>query len=156
MLRWRLLLGTLLTALLVCLVWLDYQLDEFPGLVLVPLAVILAVMAAGELLSMWAASGRQVARWPVLVGTALIVAANGPPVLFDFPQFPTGSLGWPLLALAVAGVGVLAVEICRYREALRLFLLQAHLGAVGLYREGRRPGDALRPDIIKDRIVHVV
>lgn len=134
MLRWRLLLGSVLIAALVCLIWLDHGLGEafgYSGLVLVPLTVIIAVIAVHELLSMWAASGRQLRRWPVFFGTVLVVASSGPPVISDFPQLPIGLLGWPLLVLAVAAALVLAGEMWR-RDGSARKVENAALGVFAL------------------------
>ncbi len=49
MLRWRLLLGTLLIALLVGLFWLDHR-GEIPGLWLAPLLLVFGLLATQELL----------------------------------------------------------------------------------------------------------
>ena len=64
MLRWRFILGTLLTAAIVGLCWLDFALG-WPGLVLLPLAVAIAMLAVGELLAMFRARGHDPLAWTV-------------------------------------------------------------------------------------------
>ena len=64
MLRWRLLLGTLIIAVLVALCWLDYR-ATMPGVWLLPLAIIAAVLATKELLDLAALAGLRPLRWTV-------------------------------------------------------------------------------------------
>jgi hypothetical protein len=52
MLIWRLILGPLLVAALAGPCWLDYR-SSRPGIYLLPLAVVLSILAAGELLAMF-------------------------------------------------------------------------------------------------------
>jgi phosphatidate cytidylyltransferase len=87
MLRWRLLLGTLLIAALVGLCWLDAgtgtavnvlygSSPRLPGGWLMPVALIAAWLATRELLEMAAAADLRPARWPVYLGNLWIVVAN--------------------------------------------------------------------------------
>ena len=75
MLRWRLLLGAVFIAIIVALCWLDHRLQP-PGLVLLPLALILSILASSEIL--WLASGRSLQPSAIVVygGNLLIVASN--------------------------------------------------------------------------------
>ena len=73
MLRWRLLLGTLLIAGLVALCALDAKLpEEFGGALLLPVALIAALLATREVLDLAAAGNMRPLRWPVYVGILLI------------------------------------------------------------------------------------
>ena len=69
MLRWRLLLGAVLIASLVGLVWLDHAVAT-PGAVLFGVALVLTVLAAQEVVSLLAAGGyRPLAG--VIIGTKI-------------------------------------------------------------------------------------
>lgn len=79
MLRWRLLLGIVFVAALLALGWLDLHATR-PGAYLFPLALALAVLAAGEVLSLLAARGLDPLPWVVYGGSVAVVAANGVPI----------------------------------------------------------------------------
>lgn len=120
MLRWRLLLGALFIAALVVLCILDGQqaLGAAPGLWLFPLALLLAVVASGEMLWLFAARDWRPGRFVVYAGNLGIVAANGVPLYWpEYPaNCPLGRLGWPLGALGLAVLGAFAGEMIRYRQ----------------------------------------
>lgn len=118
MLRWRLLLGTLIIAALVGLLWLDCR-ATIPGVWLFPLAVLLTLLASGEILDLCRAAGLQPLDWVVYGGNLLIVAASwlGPLAgsAFGSQHARLSSADWVLMAL---GLGVLAAflgEMFRYR-----------------------------------------
>ncbi len=75
MLRWRFLLGTLIIAALVGLCWLDMG-AAVPGLYLMPVVVVLAVMATRELLDLAAAAGIHPLRWSVYGGNIVLVSVH--------------------------------------------------------------------------------
>lgn len=127
MLRWRLLLGTLIVVILVGVAWLDH-LAAVHGIWLLPVAIVFAVAASKELLSLAAAGGLRPLSWPVYCGNLLLVAsawvplfwqlAKGLPLQWEIsPRELPGVLWmWPLFALAVGVLLVFIGEICRYER----------------------------------------
>jgi phosphatidate cytidylyltransferase len=120
-LAWRLALGTLFVAVLVGLCAWDSQL-EAPGLVLFPVAVGLAVLAAEELIGLFAARGLSPASWSVYLGTLLVVVSNAAVVYWPllgrpYPaDCPLGKLGWPLAALGIGLILAFVAEMRRYER----------------------------------------
>jgi len=80
MLRWRLLLGTVIIAALVGLCWADHVVP-IPGAVLLPLALLVTVLAGGEVLAVAAAGGIHPSGWVVHCGNLLIVVAGWVPAV---------------------------------------------------------------------------
>ena len=121
MLVWRLALGTLFVAALVGLCAWDARLGA-PGLVLFPVAVGLAVLAASELIGLYAARGLSPAPWSVYAGCLLIVVSNAAVVYWPLsgtfypPDCPVGKLGWPLAALAIGLIVAFVAEMRRYER----------------------------------------
>ena len=74
MLRWRLLLGALMIAVLVALCWLDHR-ASVPGAWLLPLAVVASVLATKEVLDLAALAGLRPLRWTVYCGTIVLVGS---------------------------------------------------------------------------------
>ncbi|MEX0642227.1 MAG: phosphatidate cytidylyltransferase [Pirellulales bacterium] len=118
MLRTRLILGTIFVAALVALCWLDYHASR-PGIYLLPLAVVLSLAGAGELLAMWRQHGEkpQPLPWVVYSGTLITVLAAGTPVWLP-PSWNGGStigqLGWLAIGLAVSLLLAIVGEMRRY------------------------------------------
>jgi phosphatidate cytidylyltransferase len=75
MLRWRLLLGTLIIAALAGLCWLDHA-ATFPGTYLMPVAVIFAYFASAETVQLMNAAGLEPRAQLVHCGNILILFAN--------------------------------------------------------------------------------
>jgi phosphatidate cytidylyltransferase len=116
MLRWRLLLGVLIVAGLIGLCWLDHQkgLDGGPpGVVLLPLALLISLAASGEVISLLAAADRHPVAWVIYVGNALVVLSNVPALWMNMDIPPL--LG-PMGALAVVVCLAFLAEMRRYRE----------------------------------------
>lgn len=115
MLRWRLILGTLFVAVLGALIYLDFRADT-PGLFLLPIALLFAILAAGEMVRLGTYGDRIPPKAAIYFGTTLVVASNFLPRLIpDFPvDCPIGNLGWPLLTLAAAILLVAVVELMKY------------------------------------------
>lgn len=134
MLRWRLLLGVILIGLLTGLFILDHK-SAVAGAWLFPLAVLLAVLLAGEMLWLLSTADQRPLPWVVYSGTLLVVASNGIPIYFANvlpPDCPIGKLGWPLLALA-AGVLIAVIgEMLRY-ETFK-----------GEKQKGGKPGEVIK------------
>ncbi|MBX7169293.1 MAG: phosphatidate cytidylyltransferase, partial [Pirellulales bacterium] len=117
MLRWRLLLGAVLIAALVGLVWLDHSL-AMPGAVLFGVALMLTILAAQEVVSLLAAGGYRPLAGVIYGGSLLVVLSNAVP-LFIRPvsdEHPLERLGWPLLAFTLSFMAALAGEMRRYRQ----------------------------------------
>jgi phosphatidate cytidylyltransferase len=138
MLRWRMLLGTLLIAALVALCAFDAMLPfELGGVLLLLVALFVSSLASNEVLDMAAAGGMRPLRWPVYVGNLLIVTGAWTPIYQFMPLIPRLLRQWnifdapfemeirhamPLgmaLFVAVFVVVVLlsfSAEMCRYRK----------------------------------------
>jgi phosphatidate cytidylyltransferase len=118
MLRWRLLLGTLIIAVLVGLGWLDHA-ASIKGALLLPVAVCLILLGGGEILALARTAGMQPVAWTVHGGNLLLLAAAWLPLAFgDLAQSPGGIAPstWPMVALAVGTLLVFAAEMYRYEK----------------------------------------
>lgn len=115
MLRWRLLLGVILVAVLAGLFWLDYHASP-PGLWLFPLAVVAAVLAAGEMVRLCAMREPRPRAGVIYFGTLAPVLLSGVPMfLLDDPaSCGLGRLGWPLLGVAVGLLFAFLAEMRHY------------------------------------------
>jgi phosphatidate cytidylyltransferase len=117
---WRLALGFLFTGALVGLCWADARL-EHPGMIFLPVAIGLSVLAADELWQLAAARGLRPHRAATLLGSAAVVASNAAVVYWPlggtaYPaDCPIGKFGWPLAASAVGLMLAFGVEMRRYR-----------------------------------------
>ncbi len=135
MLRTRLIVGTVLIAVLVGLSWLDH-LAAIPGVWLMPALIALVVLATQELLGLWAPNGLKPIVPVVHLGTLLVLlsawvpvagamagyAALGQPVFSVQTQSwscPAAD-GWSLGALALAIVLALLAEMARYEKPGRV------------------------------------
>ena len=118
MLRPRLILGTLIVAALAVLCWLDAHATH-PGLYLAPLAVVLAFLAAGEMLAFFRQLGHQPLAWAIYVGALGPVLASCAPIAWESysAHGPMGRLGW--LAVGLLGALLLALlgEMRRFHSA---------------------------------------
>ena len=117
MLHLRLLLGTVLIALVVLFCWLDARATT-PLTYLLPLAILLSVAASAELVALFKSAGLRPIGPLVCAGNAAIVASNGIGLIWlgrrDEP--PLERLAWPLLALAVCVLAALVGEMRRYQK----------------------------------------
>lgn len=123
MLRWRLLLGSLLIAALVTLCWLDHH-ATLPGPYLFPLALLATILGSSEIIYMMRAGGMHPLPWVVYTGNILLLVSNWvAPLLAHSTRAASatrvGTVAddqWPLLAL---GIGVLLAflgEMQRYEK----------------------------------------
>jgi len=105
MLRWRLLLGTLLVAAIIALGWLDAG-AATPGIWLVPVALGVALLSSQETLELLTPAGPRFPSWPVHLGNLLLVLAAWLPIAFGWPAGPylTASLFVAVWLLFLVGV----------------------------------------------------
>ncbi len=129
MLRWRLILGILIIAILIGLCWLDHK-APLPGMCLFPLLTLALWMATGEVLDLAQAGGIRPIRWTVHVSNLLVVSvAWGSSLYFFFPygrtpemsgyfsaNYPASTSNWILMALAVAVTIIFLAEMRRFER----------------------------------------
>lgn len=115
MLRWRLLLGTLIIAALVGLCWLD-QRSALPGLWLFPVGLILTLLASDEILSLSRAGGLRPLAWAVYGGNVLILSAGwfGSLVAHAHHAPSISAEQSILVSLGLAFIALIAGEMARY------------------------------------------
>ena len=117
MLRWRLIFGFLLIALMIALCWADVRSDR-PGIYLVPLAMIACVLATKEMLGLARYVGCQPLPWATYIGTFLPVLGASMPVAWK--EYPTdcaiGKLGWLACGLAAGLLLIILGEMRRYEK----------------------------------------
>jgi phosphatidate cytidylyltransferase len=119
-LRYRLLLGTLFIALLAGLCCLDgTQAAGAPaGAWLLPLALLLALVASGEMLWLLSSAEHRLLAAVIYAGNFAIVAANGIPLIWPelAAKYPLQIFGWPLSTFALAILAAFVCEIVRYQQ----------------------------------------
>ncbi len=123
MLKLRLLSAAIIISTLVGLLYLDATcFPTLPGVCLLPLAVMAAILMVYELLDLWRDRLDRPLAWPVYAGAVLTVALTAVPMLWTvtgqpYPQAcPLGQLGWPLVGMA-AGVALTFIgEMMRYTQ----------------------------------------
>jgi phosphatidate cytidylyltransferase len=124
-LRWRLISATLILAVLLTLLWLDFKLVLFEtrGAWLLPILLIVSLLATEEVLSLLRAKGHRPVAWVLYLGNTLLPLAAGLPILFDlFGQamprdLRLGPGSWPLVVLALLCVLVFVGEMARFRKS---------------------------------------
>ena len=133
MLRWRLLLGVLFIAGLLGVCWADAHALR-PGVWLLPLALLLAGLAGGEMLRLMRSGNLRPLAWPVHAGNVLLIAANYVPQITSAGA-SLGSFGWLTLALAAGMILAFVGEMRRYSRPGRVtenlsavILAQAYVG----------------------------
>jgi phosphatidate cytidylyltransferase len=128
MLRWRLLLGTVLVAALVGLCALDHRAASH-GLWLAPALVLFGVLGTREILDLEVAAGLRPAGWAVYLGNLLVLASPWAPLVARW-WVGTAPGGWPpgelpaqgfpdsWLAVSLASAMILAFvgEMVRYEK----------------------------------------
>ncbi|MCE5302113.1 MAG: phosphatidate cytidylyltransferase [Planctomycetaceae bacterium] len=114
MLRWRLLLGTLLIAALVGLCWLDAR-SGLPGAWLMPVALTAAVLATREVLDLAERAQLHPLRWTVYGGNVLAVLGSWLSMLGAVHGCAAGGVGVSL-GLGAAVLLVFLGELFRYRQ----------------------------------------
>lgn len=114
MLRWRFLLGTLLIAAMIGLCWLDMH-APVPGLYLMPVVIVLALMGTRELLEFAAAAGIHPLRWAVYLGNVIFLTLGWCLSVGWIPQL-AGVPGMSMAFFFAAVFLVLLGEMKRYRQ----------------------------------------
>jgi phosphatidate cytidylyltransferase len=124
MLRWRLLLGTLIIAALAAICWLDVN-ATVPGSWLLPIAVIAAVLATNEVLDLAALAGLRPLRWTVYAGNVVLVVSTWLAMLEQhwrkgWPlEWGPAAYAWEVVVLFAFGAAVFFVvfgEMWRYQK----------------------------------------
>jgi phosphatidate cytidylyltransferase len=115
LLRWRLLFGAGLIAALVGLVRMD-AITHPAGAWLFPLAIVVGVLAAQEVVSLLAHGGHRPSATLIYAGTLAVLASNAIPLFFVAEASPLARLAWPLVAYTLVVLAALLCEICRYRQ----------------------------------------
>lgn len=87
MLRWRLVLGTLLVTAIIAFAWLDAQ-SHPAGAWLMPVALVLVLLSGQEAMELVAPAGARLATWPVHTGNVLLVLAAWLPWVLGWPDGP--------------------------------------------------------------------
>jgi phosphatidate cytidylyltransferase len=99
------------------LCWLDWR-ASLPGIVLLPLAIVAALLAAGELLAMFRKKGHDPLAWVLYGGTLVTVIAAAIPGLGPMAAWswatPIQGIGWLAIGLAVSVLVALVGELWRY------------------------------------------
>lgn len=114
MLRWRLILGAVFIAGLVALCWLDWQASR-SGIVLLPLAIVAAMLATGELLAMFRKRGHEPLALAVYAGVLLTLVSAAMPQLWpEFDGYRISGIGWIAVGLSTGMFLVIVSELSRY------------------------------------------
>jgi phosphatidate cytidylyltransferase len=115
LLIWRITLGTLFVFALLALCGLDVH-AAHPGTFLLPLALLLSLLGAGELLAMFRKRSHSPLAWPIYAGTAFTALAAAAPVFYPpaAGDIIVGQLSWLGLGLMVALAVALVSEMVRY------------------------------------------
>ena len=137
MLHWRIILGVLLVGLLASLAVLDFGAAR-PGLIMSPLAIVGAFLAAGELVRMFEQDPALPApsRYLVVPGSVITVVASCTPMMLTSGSLAEeiGRVGWVAVGLAASCSIVFSFEMLRYREP------GSAAARLARGRRGRRPG----------------
>lgn len=113
MLRWRLLLGTLIIAALVGLCRLDAT-AHGPGIWLMPVVILITVLATGEVLNLLAGAGMHPIRWVVHLVNLLTVLS---PWMLACKLPLVSGLGLVAITTYIVPIFALFIaEMCRYRK----------------------------------------
>lgn len=129
MLRWRLTLGAVFIGLLVALFWIDARGIgdwHYPGIALVPLALLLTIGGTKEYLSLVRMREPDVLRCSLYAGNIALVATAA-------IRNPHASLNWQLAAFAVAFLLQVVIEVFRYdKDRSQRVTERLGLGVLGL------------------------
>ena len=126
MLRWRLLLGTLIIAALAGLCWLDHA-ARLPGTWLMPLAVIFTIFATAETSQLINSAGLRSRVWPAYCGNVLVLLSNWIPVilarwnLWPWPVEFTPSWQQAMALAAWPAAAMMLCTLALFIDEMRLF-----------------------------------
>ena len=117
MLSWRIILGTVFVGTLVGIFWLDWS-QELPGKYLFPLAIVLTVLASGELARLFQQRTHPPSPLLVYLSPLFVLLAAGMPIYLPAQETESAFVGevWSLWALAAVLVAALVWEIATYRH----------------------------------------
>ncbi|GAA4440599.1 phosphatidate cytidylyltransferase [Bremerella cremea] len=119
MLKWRL-IGSIAIILPLCgLCWLDFNLNfGRPGLWLLPLVILLAVLAAEEVLDLLRAKQLRPIGWSCHLGTLTVMLTASLPIWWPSSQIPSQAdqSEWVLYALAFGAILAIVGEMRRYEK----------------------------------------
>lgn len=137
MLRWRLILGAVFVAALVGLCVLDSR-AATPGMYLLPLAIVVSLLGAGELLAMYRKLGHQPLAGAIVAGVLVTVVVAGLPGLLPshWSNSPLGQLGWLALGIAAGLMLVIVGELKRFASPGRATVQLAIAAFAVLYAGG--------------------
>ncbi|TWT29453.1 phosphatidate cytidylyltransferase [Blastopirellula retiformator] len=118
MLGWRLIGAAAIIIPVITLCWLDFSWNfDRPGIWLLPLAVMIAVFAAEEVLGLLRAKQLRPAGWACHVGTLLVLGTAAMSIWWPFETPPTSMQSkWILFSLAAGMVLSLVSEMRRYEK----------------------------------------
>lgn len=147
MLRWRLTLGAVFIGLLVALFWIDaHGIGDwhYPGIALIPLALLLTVGGTQEYLSMVRSREPNVLRCPLYAGNIALVATAA-------IRNPYASLNWQLAVFACAFLLHVVIEIFRYdKDQSTRVTERLGLGVLGLIYIGLLMSFVVRLRLVGD------
>jgi phosphatidate cytidylyltransferase len=112
-LRWRLIIGSALVALLLGLCWLDVR-AEWPGVYLFPLALVLCVLGTDELVAMFRAVGHKPHRVATIGATLTALLGACIPIAWPENAIAGGAMAYLALGLAAGLMIVLITELVHY------------------------------------------
>ncbi|MBI84490.1 MAG: hypothetical protein CMJ81_14950 [Planctomycetaceae bacterium] len=148
MLRWRVISGTTVVALLCIICWVDFHFNfRRPGLWLLPLGMLICFLATAEFASLVSASGIRVPVWIACLGVFLLMMCPILPILKHGYQAGLHEfrLEWSLHGLWVAFVLTLCRGMKEFREpgsavlSIGLTLLaMVYVGMLGCFLTGLR------------------
>jgi phosphatidate cytidylyltransferase len=123
LLKLRLLSATIIISGLLGLLYLDAQYSwGAPGVWLLPLALVVAVMMVYELVDLWRERSDRPTAWPLYVGAPLTVLLAAAPIWWTLSGEPfpadslVGRLGWPLVGSCVGVALAFSAEMARYTQ----------------------------------------
>jgi phosphatidate cytidylyltransferase len=115
LLRWRILLGVGLIAVLAALMAIDHHLPA-PGACLLAIALVVGLAAAREVVALVAFSGRHPRAGVIYAGTLAVIASGAIPILWRTGDGPLDRLAWPLVAYTACLVAAFIGEMRRFER----------------------------------------
>jgi phosphatidate cytidylyltransferase len=115
LLRWRIIIGTFLVAVLLGLCRLDLR-TEWPGVYLLPLAMLLCILGTEELMAIFRSAGHACSPWAVRTGVLLtVLIATLPIARVPLARWLlAGNLGYLAMGLAAGLLVILLAELAHY------------------------------------------